>query len=97
MGEFLDPLDPHVSTFLEQSRGYFLQMTGDPAGSQLGAVQALSELRLQQAASMAYLDVFWSCAVVSIVLVVLVLVMKRSVAEKGEHVLGGPTNELAPH
>jgi len=86
MGEFLDPLNPHVNTFLEQSRGYFVQMTGDPAGSQLGAVQALSELRLQQAASMAYLDVFWLCAVVSMVLVVLVLVMKRSVAEKGEHV-----------
>ncbi|MBP7747679.1 MAG: DHA2 family efflux MFS transporter permease subunit [Phycisphaerae bacterium] len=86
VGEFLDPLNPHVNTFLEESRRYFLQMTGDPAGSQLGAVQALSELRLQQAASMAYLDVFWLCAVVSIVLVVLVLVMKRSVAEKGEHV-----------
>jgi len=36
--------------------------------------------------TMAYLDVFWLCAVVSIALVVLVLVMKRSVAEKGEHV-----------
>ncbi|MBU0719245.1 MAG: MFS transporter, partial [Planctomycetes bacterium] len=86
MGEFLDPLNPHVNTFLEQSHGYLLQMTGDPAGSQLGALQALSELRLQQAASMAYLDVFWLCAVVSIALVVLVLMMKRSAAEKGEHV-----------
>jgi membrane fusion protein (multidrug efflux system) len=34
----------------------------------------------------AFLDVFWLCAVVSAVLLLLVLVMKRSVAEKGEHI-----------
>ena len=84
VGEFLDPLNPHVNTFLDQSRAFFVQQTGDPAGSQLGAVQALEELRLQQAASLAYFDVFWLCAVVSLALVVLVLLMKRSVAEKGE-------------
>lgn len=86
VGEFLDPLNPHVNTFLDQSRGYFFQLTGDPSGSQLGALQALEELRTQQAASLAYFDVFWLCAVVSLGLVVLVLLMKRSVAEKGEHV-----------
>lgn len=86
VNEFLDPLNPHVNTFLDQSRAFFTQQTGDPAVSQLGALQVLDELRLQQAAGMAYLDVFWLCAVVSIALVVLVLVMKRSVAEKGEHI-----------
>jgi DHA2 family multidrug resistance protein len=86
VGEFLDPLNPHVNTFLEQSRAFFFQQTGDPAWSQFGAVQALEELRLQQAASLAYFDVFWLCAVVSVALVVLVLLMKRSVAEKGEHI-----------
>lgn len=86
VGEFLDPLNPHVNTFLEQSRHHFVQMTGDSTGSQLGALQTLEDLRQQQAASMAYFDVFWLCAVVSAALVVLVLVMKRSVAEKGEHI-----------
>ncbi len=86
VGEFLDPLNPHVNTFLDQSRAFFFQQTGDPAASQLGALQVLDELRLQQAASLAYFDVFWLCAVVSIALVVLVLLMKRSVAEKGEHI-----------
>jgi DHA2 family multidrug resistance protein len=50
------------------------------------AVQTLDNLRQQQAASMAFFDVFWVCAVLSAALVVLVLLMKRSVAEKGEHV-----------
>ena len=38
--------------------------------------------------SLAYFDVFWLCAVVSLALVVLVLFMKRSVAEPGEHIGG---------
>ena len=84
INEFLDPLNPHVNTFLDQSRAYFFEHTGDPVVSQLGAVQVLDELRMQQAAGMAFLDVFWLCAIVSAALLVLVLVMKRSVAEKGE-------------
>ncbi len=48
--------------------------------------QVLDELRQQQAAGMAFLDVFYLCAVVSAVLLVFVLLMKRSVAEKGEHI-----------
>jgi DHA2 family multidrug resistance protein len=43
-------------------------------------------MRLEQAASLAFFDVFWVCAVVSAALVVLVLLMKRSVAEKGERI-----------
>lgn len=87
VNEFLDPLNPHVNTFLDQSRAFFYQHTGDPAGSQLGALEALDGLRQQQAAGMAFLDVFWLCAVVSVALVILVLIMKRSVAEKGEHIV----------
>lgn len=86
VGEFLDPLNPHANTFLERSSVFFFQETGDPAGSKLGAAQALEDLRQQQAAALAYFDVFWLCAVLSLTLVVLVLLMKRSVAEKGEHI-----------
>jgi hypothetical protein len=32
--EFLDPLNPHVNTFLEQARAFSFQQTGDAAGSQ---------------------------------------------------------------
>src|SRR5262245_52618301 len=47
VGEFLDPLNPHVTSFLEQARSLFYQQTGDAAGSQQMAVQALENLRQQ--------------------------------------------------
>jgi len=50
------------------------------------AVQTLDDLRQQQAAAMAFFDIFWVCAVLSAALIFLVLLMKRSVAEKGEHI-----------
>jgi DHA2 family multidrug resistance protein len=84
--EFLDPVNPHVNTFLEQARPFFFQQTGDAAGSQQRAVQALENLRQQQASSLAYFDVFWLAAVLGVGLVFLVLLMKRSVAEKRAHV-----------
>jgi DHA2 family multidrug resistance protein len=86
VNEFLDPLNPYVTSFLEQARAFFFQLTGDPAGSRQMALQALDNLRQQQAASLAYFDVFYVAAVVGVVLVFLVLFMKRSVAEKGAHI-----------
>src|SRR5262249_36152748 len=86
VGEFLDPLNPQVTSFLEQARDFFYRQTGDAAASQQMAVQALENLRQQQASSLAYFDVFWTCAAIGVFLVFLVLLMKRSVAEKGAHV-----------
>jgi DHA2 family multidrug resistance protein len=86
VGEFLDPLNPTVNSFLEQARAFFFQQTGDQAGSQQRAVQALENLRQQQAASLAYFDVFWLAGVLAFMLVFLVPLMKRSVAEKGAHI-----------
>jgi DHA2 family multidrug resistance protein len=86
VGEFLDPFNPAVNSFLEQARASFFQQSGDAAGSQQLAVQALDNLRQQQAASLAYFDVFWVAAVLAAALVFLVLFMKRSVAEKGAHI-----------
>ena len=63
-----------------------MQHTGDPVKSQQMTLQALADLRQQQAASLAYFDVFWLCAVWAAALVLLVLLMKRSVAEKGTHI-----------
>ncbi len=84
--EFLDPLNPHVNTFLDQARAFFLQQTGDAAGSVQRALQALENLRQQQAESLAYFDNFWVAAVLGVALAFLVLLMRRSVAEKGAHV-----------
>jgi DHA2 family multidrug resistance protein len=86
VNEFLDPLNPNVSSFAEQGRAFFFQQTGDPAASQQMTWQALADLRDQQAASLAYFDEFWLFAVLAVALVFLVPLMKRSVAEPGEHV-----------
>jgi DHA2 family multidrug resistance protein len=88
VNEFLDPLNQKVNSFLEGARTTFYQETGDPAGSSLMALQRLAEERDRQALSLAYFDVFWLCAVLAVVLVPLVLLMKRSVAGKGEHIGG---------
>jgi MFS transporter, DHA2 family, multidrug resistance protein len=82
----LDLLNPYVQSYLDRAQAFFLQYTGDPAGSQQMALQGLANLRQQQAASLAYFDVFWICAVLGVSLIGLVFFMKRSVAEKGAHV-----------
>jgi DHA2 family multidrug resistance protein len=84
--EFLDPLNSYVTDYLEQARALSLQETGDPAASWQAALQSLGDLAQQQAASLGYFDVFWMAAVLTLALVLLVPLMKRSVAEKGEHI-----------
>jgi DHA2 family multidrug resistance protein len=86
VGEFLDPLNAAVTSFQTQSQALFFEQTGDQALSQQMSLQALADLRHQQASSLAYFDVFWLCAALSIALLPLVLLMKRSVAEKGAQV-----------
>jgi DHA2 family multidrug resistance protein len=86
VGEFLDPLNHEVNTFFEQGRAFFFQETGDPAGAEQMTLQALANLREQQAASLAYFDDFWLFAVIALALIPLVLLMKPSVAEKGAHI-----------
>jgi DHA2 family multidrug resistance protein len=86
LGESLDPFNPAVTSFLDQATGQFLRQTGDPAGSAQLALQALANLREQQASSLAWFDVFWVLAVVMVALVFVVSLMKRSVAEKGARI-----------
>jgi DHA2 family multidrug resistance protein len=86
VGEFLDSFNPTVSSYLQQAQAFFFQQTGDAPGAQRMALQRLANLREQQAASLAYFDVFFITAVLAIVLAFMVLLMKRSVAEKGAHV-----------
>jgi DHA2 family multidrug resistance protein len=50
------------------------------------AWQTLENLRQQQASSLAYFDVFLFLAVVTLAPLLTVLLMKRSVAEKGAHI-----------
>jgi MFS transporter, DHA2 family, multidrug resistance protein len=83
LGEHLDPFNPAVQSFIEQAQAGFLRQMGDLHAAQQLAWQALENLRQQQASALAYFDVFWLLAAVTLVLVPVVLLMKRSVAEKG--------------
>jgi DHA2 family multidrug resistance protein len=83
LGEYLDPFNAAANSFLAQARDLFFQQTGDPAASQQFAWQQLDTLRQQQASSLAYFDCFWMVAVLTLVVAFAVLLMKRSVAEKG--------------
>jgi MFS transporter, DHA2 family, multidrug resistance protein len=86
LGEWLDPFNAAARSFLGQASGRFFQQSGDPAAAQQLALQSLANLREQQASSLAYFDVFWVMAVVTVALAFVVLLMKRSVAEKGTRI-----------
>ncbi len=83
LNERLDGLNPAVNHFLNQSQEYFVRHTGDAALSQQMALGVLDHQRARQALSLAYFDVFSFSAAFGVLLLVLVLIMRRSVAEKG--------------
>jgi MFS transporter, DHA2 family, multidrug resistance protein len=86
LGEWLDPFNAAVHSFLAQAQSLF--QTGDPALSRQLAWQGLENLRQQQAGALAYFDVFFLLAIVMLALAPVVLLMKRSVAEKGARIGG---------
>ncbi|HUB95232.1 MAG TPA: DHA2 family efflux MFS transporter permease subunit, partial [Stellaceae bacterium] len=88
LNEYLDPFNAAAQAFLGRARLFFHQQTADPAAAQQLAWQELYKLRQQQASSLAYFDSFWMFALVTFALLFLVLMMKRSVAEKGARVRG---------
>src|SRR5208282_5680928 len=71
VGESLSPLNSHVQSYFSRGGPHFMQQTGDPARSQQMTLQTLDNLRQQQAASLAFFDVFWLFALVSLGLVLL--------------------------
>jgi MFS transporter, DHA2 family, multidrug resistance protein len=86
VNENLDQFNPTVNAYLDQAQAAFLQQTGDPAASQQMALQSLEDLREQQASSLSYFDAFLIFAVLAVALAFLVLLMKRSTAQKGQHI-----------
>ena len=86
LGEYLDPLNPTVNAFLDQAQSYLLQFSGDSVAARQMALQLLDNLRQEQASAFAYFDIFLVFGALSVPLVALVFMMKRSVAQKGAHV-----------
>jgi DHA2 family multidrug resistance protein len=87
LGEGLDALNPVVQNSLQRTQMFFLRHVGDPASAQRMALQVLERARDRAALSLAYFDAFWTSAALAAVLVGLVWLMRRSVAEKGAQVM----------
>lgn len=85
LGEFLDPLNPSVTGYIDQARAVLYQISGDPVLSFQLAWHRLGSFREQQASSFAYFDCFWGLSIVCIGLLCFVPCMKRSVADKSDH------------
>ncbi len=86
LNERLDDLNPAVRDLFHQGQDFFVRHNGDVPHSHQMTAAALAKVRTQQALSLAYFDVFFLSAVVAACLVVLVFMMRRSVAEKGAHI-----------
>jgi DHA2 family multidrug resistance protein len=86
LNESLDAFNPAVNNLLSQVQAFFLHHTGDAPLSHQMTLQLLERLRARQALSLAYFDVFSFSAAIGVLLMFLVLVMRRSVAEKGAHI-----------
>ena len=82
---YLDSFNAAANSFLARAQTFFLQQTADPVAAQQLAWQELETVRQQQASSLAYFDSFWMIAVLTFAVAFLVLLIKRSVAEKGAH------------
>jgi DHA2 family multidrug resistance protein len=86
LNERLDSLAPAVHGLLDRGQALFLRRTGDAPLSRRMSLQVLELLRTRQALSLAYFDVFTLLAALSVLLLCLIPLMRRSVAEKGEHI-----------
>ncbi|MBV8102575.1 MAG: MFS transporter, partial [Verrucomicrobia bacterium] len=86
LNEYLDPLNPAVNSFFAQGDATYLQQTGDQAAAHQMTLQSLEDLREQQASALSYFDAFLIFAVIGVGLAVTVFLMKRSAAQKGQHV-----------
>lgn len=84
--ESLTPLDPALTARLDELTAYYLQLTGDPAGARTMAWSTLDAVRQAQALSLSYFDCFYIFAVLSVCLIPLIALMRRSVsAASHEH------------
>ena len=76
LGEVINPLNPNVQSMSAGLRQYFYHFNGNAPLSQEMALQAIANLRGQQASSLAFFDVFWALSVISFGLIFLVFFMK---------------------
>jgi DHA2 family multidrug resistance protein len=84
--ETLNPVNPVFDEAIRTGQSFFTGVTGDPETARLMALQAVDNLRHQQAGALSYLDAFWLFGVLALGIIPLALLMRRSVAEAGAHI-----------
>ena len=84
LNENLDPLNPTLNSCFAQAERAFLQQTRVQAAAHQMALQSLENLRGQQASALSYFDAFLIFTALAIGLAFMVLLMKRSAAQKGQ-------------
>ncbi len=86
LGENLNSLSTPFNDALQSGQQFFEGVTGDPVTSREMALQAIDNLRQQQAGALSYFDGFYIFAILALGIIPLALLMKRSVAEPGQHI-----------
>jgi len=76
-------LNPQATARLEQMKQWSQSVSGDPVAAGHVALHTLYGQVQQQASALAYLDMFRLFAILTVLTIPLVLLMRRSVAEKG--------------
>ena len=86
LAEHITPLNPNYGDAAAPIESFFLQQTGDPAGSQLMSMDVIEGMRQQQSLGLAYFDAFWLFAIMALTIIPLALLMRPSKAKAGEHI-----------
>jgi DHA2 family multidrug resistance protein len=79
-------LNPAVQDIVGRGEAFYLRNGGDPVFASQMTLQSIAHMRDRQASSLACFDVFFVSAVLAVGLVLLVLLMRRAVAERGAHI-----------
>jgi MFS transporter, DHA2 family, multidrug resistance protein len=88
LNEHLTSLAPAVNQAFFNGQQFFLQHVPDVVDAKRLTLQVIADQLDQQALSLSYFDVYWFSGVLAFGLVLLVLLMRRSAAEKGAHIGG---------
>jgi DHA2 family multidrug resistance protein len=86
LAEYLNPYNPIYTQRLSYLTAYFLAVGYDRAAAQQKALGQINAQLAQQAQALSYFDVFWLFALAALPAAPMVLLMRRSVPEKGMEV-----------
>jgi DHA2 family multidrug resistance protein len=85
LGEHISPFRPAAVAAWQAATAYFRTHTSSLTHAQLMGWALIDQERQQQAAALAYYDVFWVFSLLGLCLIPMLLLMRRARAQKGAH------------